>query len=279
MVTAEICKTLPRHPAPVTSSSRQHRLAPTIRRQRRVLRLFPGLTRKRVVCGQRRQGGRHYTQALWTIRWPRLPPPHGPGTGRLAAVGGTRTRGADRPCVKSLTTSGLGNRAIGRSCRRASTALKTSAVTWTRSMASASLSWRSRGAVVAIRLHRAAGGDVDPTGAIASRPKGGLMKLGHERRRPPGAWPAHHVVSTMWLQGREAARTERFWVGLSAHRPGVGRPSRRRPGEETAGLRRARRRAGGHVDGAETKGGRQRTSPKANCDRYTTARTPRRCCW
>lgn len=46
------------------------------------------------------------------------------------------------------------------------------------------------------------------------------MKLTRASQAPRYVAPAHHEVSTMRLQGREAGRTERFWVGLSVYRPG-----------------------------------------------------------
>lgn len=46
------------------------------------------------------------------------------------------------------------------------------------------------------------------------------MKLTRASQASRYVAPAHHEVSTMRLQGREAGRTERFWVGLSVYRPG-----------------------------------------------------------
>lgn len=105
------------------------------------------------------------------------------------------------------------------------------------------------------------------------------MKLTRASQAPRYVAPAHHEVSTMRLQGREAGRTERFWVGLSVYRPGgTAEPAPTR--EETVYVV-----LDGElvvtVDGAETVlgGSTECTSPKANCDRYTTARIVRRCCW
>ncbi|ABR06075.1 hypothetical protein K838_05682 [Mycobacterium tuberculosis TKK-01-0007] len=105
------------------------------------------------------------------------------------------------------------------------------------------------------------------------------MKLTRASQAPRYVAPAHHEVSTMRLQGREAGRTERFWVGLSVYRPGgTAEPAPTR--EETVYVV-----LDGElvvtVDGAETVlgGSTACTSPKANCDRYTTARIVRRCCW
>lgn len=105
------------------------------------------------------------------------------------------------------------------------------------------------------------------------------MKLTRASQAPRYVAPAHHEVSTMRLQGREAGRTERFWVGLSVYRPGgTAEPAPTR--EETVYVV-----LDGElvvtVDGAETVlgGSTACTSPKANCDRYTAARIVRRCCW
>lgn len=105
------------------------------------------------------------------------------------------------------------------------------------------------------------------------------MKLTRASQAPRYVAPAHHEVSTMRLQGREAGRTERFWVGLSVYRPGgTAEPAPTR--EETVYVV-----LDGElvvtVDGAETVlgGSTACTSPKANRDRYTTARIVRRCCW
>lgn len=105
------------------------------------------------------------------------------------------------------------------------------------------------------------------------------MKLTRASQAPRYVAPAHHEVSTMRLQGREAGRTERFWVGLSVYRPGgTAEPAPTR--EETVYVV-----LDGElvvtVDGAETVLGWLDSVhlAKANCDRYTTARIVRRCCW
>jgi uncharacterized cupin superfamily protein len=46
------------------------------------------------------------------------------------------------------------------------------------------------------------------------------MNLTRASQAPAYTAPWHHAVSTVRLQGHEAGRTERFWVGVSTYRPG-----------------------------------------------------------
>ncbi|EFD58290.1 conserved hypothetical protein [Mycobacterium tuberculosis T92] len=104
------------------------------------------------------------------------------------------------------------------------------------------------------------------------------MKLTRASQAPRYVAPAHHEVSTMRLQGREAGRTERFWVGLSVYRPGgTAEPAPTR--EETVYVV-----LDGElvvtVDGAETVLGWLDSVHLARRTAIDTHRTiVRRCCW
>ena len=58
------------------------------------------------------------------------------------------------------------------------------------------------------------------------------MKLTRASEAPAYTAPKHHDVHTVRLQGHEAGRTERFWVGVSLYHPG-GRAEKAPTQEET----------------------------------------------
>ncbi len=229
VVTASLQNTPTSGPVTSSSSTGWHHKPPTAP----VLRLFPGLRRKRASVAARRQGPVGTDTGPWTIRWRDHAPLQSTGEAQGGyCVGGTQNT-RHRPAAKVLDDFPDWEPWPNRLCRASTALKKTSAVTWTRSPAS-----RRRGVP-----WRWVGGDgcivrlvaiVGPTGTIASRPEGGLMKLARASQAP-GMWRRpHHEVSTMRLQGREARRTEILGGELSVLSGPAGQPSR--PGRKTVVL-------------------------------------------